>query len=221
MKSMDIVLFSMAYPVTSLGPGNRLVLWVAGCDKRCLGCISPEMQTRDAGKPVPVDALLRRILSIDASVNGITISGGEPFDQAPALVELLSALRERRPTWSILVYTGCLIEEIRADTGEKAKLLDYVDILIDGPYRRRIPRRHPLTGSGNQRVHYLSELGRSLKHKMDAFPPQQVNLGLGARSLDMIIGITETDTRATLCEAFEAQSHVPLVRRRERRRPRS
>jgi anaerobic ribonucleoside-triphosphate reductase activating protein len=218
---MDIVLFSMAYPVTALGPGSRVVLWVSGCDKRCRGCISPEMQPRDAGKAVPVDVLLRRILELDTLVDGITISGGEPFDQAPALAELLSALRTDRPAWNVLIYTGYLIEEIKEDGSGWAKLLDCADILIDGPYRRRIPREHPLTGSGNQRVHYLTERGQSLKPRVDATPAEHVNLGLGAGSLDMIIGVTETTTRDEVCETFHAEPHTRRVRRRERRRPRT
>jgi len=220
MNSMDIVLFSMAYPVTSLGPGNRLVLWVAGCDKRCRGCISPEMQPRGAGKPVPAEVLLSRILDLGVSVDGVTISGGEPFDQADALIELLSALRGRRPAWNVLMYTGYLIEEIQADAGPRTKLLNYADILIDGPYRRRVPRKHPLTGSGNQRVHYLTELGQSLKAQVDAFPAEKVNLGLGTGSLDMIIGVTETSTRDEVCEAFLAETRGRRVRQRERRRSR-
>jgi len=215
---MDIVLFSMAYPVTALGPGSRIVLWVSGCDKRCRGCISPEMQPRDAGRPVPVDVLLRRILDLDTYLDGITISGGEPFDQAPALAELLSALHTERPAWSVLIYTGYLIEEIKEDGSGRAKLLDCADILIDGPYRRRIPREHPLTGSGNQRVHYLTERGRSLKLQVDATPAEQVNLGLGAGSLDMIIGVTETTTRDEVCETFHAEPHTRHVRHRQRGR---
>ncbi len=43
-------LFSLAWPVTSLGPGRRVVLWVAGCRKRCPGCISPEMQDPANGR---------------------------------------------------------------------------------------------------------------------------------------------------------------------------
>jgi anaerobic ribonucleoside-triphosphate reductase activating protein len=213
---MDIVLFSMAYPVTSLGPGSRVVLWVSGCAKRCMGCISPEMQPRNAGKAVPVDVLLRRIL--DLHVDGITISGGEPFDQAPALAELLSALRAARPAWDVLIYTGYLIEEIKADVSGRAKMLDCADILIDGPYRKRIPRKHPLTGSGNQRVHYLTERGRFLKPQLDAMPAEQINLGLGTGSLDMIIGVAETSTRDEVCKTFHAQPHAPRVRRRERGR---
>ena len=212
---MDIVLFSMAYPVTSLGPGNRLVLWVAGCDKRCRGCISPEMQPREAGKPVPADVLLRRILDLGTSVEGVTISGGEPFDQADALVELLSALRKERPDWNVLIYTGYLIEDIQADRGGKARLLPYADILIDGPYRKRVPREHPLTGSGNQRVHCLTQCGQSMRPQLDAFPAEKVNLGLGAGSLDMIIGVAETGTRDEICEAFKAEPRRRRVRRRE------
>ena len=55
---MKIVAHSLAYPVTSLGPGRRVVLWVAGCSRRCPGCISPELLTSDAGQEVAVERVL-------------------------------------------------------------------------------------------------------------------------------------------------------------------
>ncbi len=204
---MDILLFSMAYPVTSLGPGNRLVLWLAGCERNCPGCISPEMQPKDAGKAIPTDVLYRHVMKIDIPINGITISGGEPFDQAASLAELLKAVRKARSAWNAIVYTGYRLSELRKGPAPNKELLDCIDVLIDGPYRRKIPRVHPLTGSGNQEVHCLTQQGRAMKPALDAFPAQQANLGLGVRGLDMIIGVTETDTRATLCDAFSAEPH--------------
>ena len=34
------------YPVTSLGPGKRLCIWVSGCNARCEGCANPELWTQ-------------------------------------------------------------------------------------------------------------------------------------------------------------------------------
>ncbi len=192
-------LFALAWPVTALGPGVRAVLWVAGCPRDCPGCISPEMQPDDAGEDVPVSVLAARLERIAAPLDGVTISGGEPFDQPEALADLLDRLRAMRPDWNVLVYTGYLIEELRADP-VRAVLLEHIDILADGPYRQEIPRTHPLTGSGNQRVHYLSPRGAALRETVESLQSGAMNLGLSRSGLtDMIIGVTDAQKRADAC----------------------
>jgi anaerobic ribonucleoside-triphosphate reductase activating protein len=201
-------LFALAWPVTALGPGNRAVLWVAGCPRDCPGCISPEMQPQDAGEDLPVSALAARLERIAAPLEGITISGGEPFDQAKALADLLDRLRVIRPDWNVLVYTGYVIEELRADTG-RAALLDFVDILADGPYRQELPRNHPLTGSVNQRVHYLTPRGAALRDAVEALESGAMNLGLSrSGDTDMIIGVTDARKRADACRELTAPPPV-------------
>jgi anaerobic ribonucleoside-triphosphate reductase activating protein len=135
----------------------------------------------------------------------VTISGGEPFDQAEALAAFLHALRAQRPAWTILLYSGYTIEEIRGDAVRPA-LLGAIDVLIDGPYRHDIPRIHPLTGSGNQRVHCLTPAGEAMRAAMNACRADGVNLGVGRGALDMVIGVTESATRAAVCEAFGAET---------------
>lgn len=196
MTSLQV--FSIAWPVTALGPGNRLALWLAGCGRDCPGCISPEMQPRDAGRPVGVDTLADRILRIPLTLAGITVSGGEPFDQAAALAALLDRLTGACPDWSVIVFTGNLLEELRARK-DAAELLARVDILVDGPYHQDIPRNHPLAGSGNQRVHYLTERGTALRGEVEALPVGGMNYGLsGNGNVDMIIGVTSEAQRAPI-----------------------
>lgn len=202
---MDIRIYSVAYPVTALGPGQRVVLWVAGCRRGCAGCISPEMQPVDAGKAVPAERLAAHVLQIYTPVEGLTISGGEPFDQSEALATFICTLRTQRPEWNVIAYSGYTMEEIRSDT-RRAMLLDAIDVLIDGPYRREIPRVHPLTGSGNQRVHCLTLAGEAMRDPMAACRAEGVNIGVGRGALDMVIGVTESATRAAICEAFEAET---------------
>lgn len=203
MTPMTLNLYSLAHPVTALGPGTRVVLWVAGCDKRCADCISPEMQDPAAGTPVPVDVLLRRLLRLEPELDGITVSGGEPFDQAPALMELFTSLRAERPGWSIMVYSGYAIEEIQADPAGRARLLEQVDILIDGRFERDVPPNQAFMGSGNQRVHYLTVRGKTLRAAMESAPMQQMNFGVGGGAFDMLIGVTSAETRRDVCEALD------------------
>ena len=212
-------LFALAWPVTALGPGDRAVLWVAGCPRDCPGCISPEMQPNDAGEDVPAATLAARLERIATPLDGVTISGGEPFDQAEALSGLLDRLRASRPDWTVLVYTGYLIEELRADPG-RAGLLGFIDMLADGPYRQEIPRSHPLTGSGNQRVHYLTPRGAALREAVEALEPGTMNLGLSRSGhTDMLIGVTDAQKRADACRELTAPppEHDPARRKDDSR----
>lgn len=148
----------MLSPVHSLGPGERVGLWLQGCARDCPGCISPEL--RPAAGPETEEGLLADILLRTASLGkcpGLTVSGGEPFLQARALLRLLGLVRGGFE--DILVYTGYTLEELRrgacGPAGEKC--LEQIDVLIDGPYVRE--RNRPdcvLRGSDNQIIHYLN-----------------------------------------------------------------
>ena len=192
----SINLYSLAWPVTSLGPGSRVVLWVAGCKKRCPGCISPEMQDPASGRPVPVDMLARRLLRLDEGLTGVTISGGEPFDQAEELADLLDRVRAQRPNWSVIIYTGYVLATVRRKPPAR-RLLELADVVIDGPYRRDVPQLHPLAGSGNQRIRLVSARGREMWPQLEACPPQPANFGLGPGLVNMIIGVPRSRGSAT------------------------
>jgi anaerobic ribonucleoside-triphosphate reductase activating protein len=90
-----------------------------------------------------------------SEVKAITISGGEPFEQAEELACLLSAAREAG--LHRLVYTGFTYEELR-DIDDKAvrKSLLLTDMLIDGAYQQNNVPKEPWTGSGNQRIIILN-----------------------------------------------------------------
>ena len=188
----------LAYPVTALGPGKRLALWVAGCPLRCPDCITPELQPAGAGKPIPVARLAAHILGLPMQLQGITLTGGEPFAQAEALAELWLRLAEARPEWDLLVFSGHRLEELRARDGSSAALLACADILIDGPYHRTRPISHPLRASANQRIHYLSERGRLLQAACENGNPNAANIGIGRRNERWLIGILDRERRQRL-----------------------
>lgn len=149
-----------ARKVSVLGPGIRYVVWVQGCMKRCPGCVSPEAQPLEGGTELAVDALAEEILSVEG-IEGITISGGEPFLQAGALVRLIDAIRSRRDL-GVIVYTGCLLEELQTDRPAGAKeLLSRIDLLIDGPYVDELNDDGALRGSSNQRAIPLTDRYRA------------------------------------------------------------
>ncbi len=140
--------------VTTLGPGQRLAVWVNGCGRRCRGCVSPRLQRRAPENECDVDAYFA---DFDLTApDGVTISGGEPFDQASELLRALRLFRSHGIE-DILVYTGYTIEELRerGDSDTTAALAETA-VLIDGPYlAERDLGCGNLAGSENQRIHYL------------------------------------------------------------------
>ncbi len=196
MKKINI--YGIAYPVTALGPGSRVVLWVCGCKKRCPACISPEMQNYAPKNDLEVQILAHHLLRLKLPLDGLTISGGEPFDQALALSELLTALARERSSWNTIIYSGYKLSELRAGKAGETELLNHIDVLIDGSYRERIPSKHPLTGSGNQVIHFLTKRGKNLEAQIEALPPNHSNLGMGTDHRHMLIGILNPAARKTI-----------------------
>jgi anaerobic ribonucleoside-triphosphate reductase activating protein len=88
-----ISLSKLHFPITALGPGRRIGIWFQGCSIRCAGCMSRDTWafTRDGE---PVETVLKRMEPWFAEADGITISGGEPFDQADGLLALLAGFRK-------------------------------------------------------------------------------------------------------------------------------
>lgn len=136
-------------------------------------------------------------------LDGITISGGEPFEQVVPLAELLGGISEHKPDWSILVYSGFRLSEISKDSEENNKCITFIDVLIDGGYQMDLSSKHPLTGSGNQKIHYLTNRGRTTKLQIDSIAHNKVNLGIASGQEHMIIGVFKPEMRRIIHESFE------------------
>ena len=208
------------FPVTVLGPGSRLGIWVQGCQLACRGCMSRDTWDRSGGTVMTVDKLVamwQRASS--AGADGITISGGEPLDQAPALAELLRRVRTAGPPVEasqakrsphepdILVYTGYELAEAR-DRGPS--VLALADAVISGRYEAGKPTRLIWRGSANQQLVPLTELGRSryLPYLLaePARPAVQVGLGGGGY---WIIGVPRRGDLARLEKALRRRGLTP------------
>lgn len=207
---MQLNLFRIAYPVTSLGPGKRVVIWVAGCRKRCPGCISPEIQDPSAGKLIDTAVLANHLLNLSHDLAGITISGGEPFDQGEALAELLGVLKQMRPGWSVIVYTGYCLNTVRKKD-ECRSLLDVVDIVIDGPFKQAIPSQHPLAGSGNQSVNFLSDDSKGMQTAVDESINNAISYGCSGDEINMIIGVMDIKHRLKIHEEMHLAKRTKTI----------
>jgi len=133
------------------GPGFRYVLFVQGCSHHCKGCHNPESWATDAGDVMTVDEVFAEIKA-NPNLSGVTLSGGEPFEQVPAMVELAKLVKAEG--LHLMSYSGYTLEELQ-DRHDAAtnELLDMLDMLVDGEY---IEEQRNLTliyrGSENQRV---------------------------------------------------------------------
>lgn len=150
----------ICYPVHVLGPGKRIGIWVAGCEKRCPGCMSPELQTTDGCGNVSVSKVIAQLQQINEPVDGITISGGEPFLQAEELCELVEYL-DTNITQDIIIYSGYRIEELRSKNSSHIEsILSHIAVLIDGEYRDDLNDGIGIRGSRNQQIHIFRKVPR-------------------------------------------------------------
>ena len=147
-------------PITVLGPGTRVVLWVQGCTVGCIGCASTDTWAAEGGFAWGIRDLADELLDTAARIGatGITVSGGEPFQQADALAELLAIMRAEWPNGEpdVLIFSGYAG---RAAKRRSATLWSAADIIVAGPYRANRRSAHPLLGSDNQTIEILTTLG--------------------------------------------------------------
>lgn len=152
---MDVNLARVHYPVTVLGPGRRVGVWFQGCTIGCAGCMSRDTWDAAAGERIAVGDLCDLMLAAraDEGLDGVTISGGEPFQQPEALLALCAELRLRWPVADVLVYSGYSFRRLQE---RHADVLNLVDAVIAEPFVAGRPTERPWRGSGNQTLHVLS-----------------------------------------------------------------
>ena len=153
---MRIGISRVHFPVTTLGPGRRLGIWFQGCSIRCHGCISADTWATGTSQ-LELGELLGRMESWVAEAEGITISGGEPFDQPEALKALLCGIRKRTSV-DVLVYSGYPFERLADQLSDFDNL---IDALMTDPFVLSASQTLPIRGSDNQRLHRLTDLGRA------------------------------------------------------------
>lgn len=124
------------------GDGARYVVFVQGCSHHCSGCQNPETWDFDGGTEMTVEEIAadfkkRRLL------DGITLSGGDPFFQQKACVELLKLL----PGVNVWIYTGFEYDEIK-----NTELAKMADVLVTGLFVQELACDGKMYGSSNQKI---------------------------------------------------------------------
>ena len=150
--NQHIHLFRLYHDSTVDGFGRRSVVQVAGCSIRCANCYVPETHFRENGRLTSIDEIIAEIDEHQTRHDGVTVLGGEPFDQAESLETLVQKLKAKN--YHVCLYTGYTLENLLA-RDEKCvnRILEAIDLLIDGAFDRNLTRNAgEYRGSSNQRL---------------------------------------------------------------------
>lgn len=136
------------------GPGIRYVIWTQGCSIKCKGCWNKETWSFKENNLKSTSELYNDILKVK-KLEGITILGGEAFDQYDELLNLVKKIR--RTELSIILYTGYSIKELK--NSNKTDIFNLIDVLITGRYEedKRNINSGGLVGSYNQEIFFYSK----------------------------------------------------------------
>ena len=161
---MDIRLAGLEADSVSNGSGFRAVVYVQGCLHACPGCQNPQTHDLNGGVLTTTDNVIQALNKMVTNLTkGITLSGGEPFLQTDACVEIANYYRSRKASsiyprdqhFDIWTYTGFVYEDLIKDP-YFVKLLKVTDYLVDGPYIQKLRDINlQFRGSSNQRILHL------------------------------------------------------------------
>ncbi len=131
------------------GPGFRYTVFTQGCPHHCPGCHNPQTHDFEGGKDMDTADIVRKFLD-NPLLDGITLSGGEPFCQCAACAELARAAK--KAGLNVWAYSGYTFEQLM-EKPEARELLETADVLVDGPFilAQRTLDAH-WRGSKNQRL---------------------------------------------------------------------
>lgn len=173
------------------GPGNRMVIFFQGCDKNCQGCFNPDTHSFETtGLYSPADIFKKYPPS---NIEGITISGGEPFLQPDGLLKLLKTAKENF-NLSTVVYTGFAYKGLKQKP-ECLPCLKFIDVLIDGSYEETKKEPSLLArGSTNQRLCFLS----SRYKREDFYMPGKIEVIIGKDGMITNTGFGKIDIKQAM-----------------------
>lgn len=172
-----------------LGPGRRFVLWVQGCQKRCYKCINPEGQDRNGGYIVSVKSLFDDICG-QKGIQGVTISGGEPFLQFPSIFKLVMLIREYT-NLDIMLYSGYTYQEICSRFPEPLirSFFEQIDIFVDGQYFDELNDDQMYRGSSNQRFYFFTDKYKAFQEQIEGKKNRRIEFELTEESEVFLVGI--------------------------------
>ena len=135
------------------GKGLRKVFFSQGCSHHCEGCFNQHTWEFAGGRMFDMDELIQKVKD-EPFLDGVTFSGGDPFQQADKFAYLAKKLHEANI--NIWAYTGYTFEELMklAQTNPHIKqMINNVDVIVDGRFMKdKMSENLKYCGSSNQRV---------------------------------------------------------------------
>lgn len=180
------------------GPGRRAVIWVQGCSLGCANCWNKLSHSTAGGHEIKIQVLVDWLKSLwfAGAISGLTISGGEPMEQAAELFTFLEGVRSGLPSLSIGLFSGYAERELvlgqfrvdsslsHAQRGELwQRIRRHLDFAVLGRYNRQQPFDRPLVTSRNQQLLLLSD-----RHPEGDFTAQSVEITIGAEGMTQVTG---------------------------------
>lgn len=150
--SFSIWLYRLYHDSVVDGPGRRSVVQLSGCSIRCTGCYVPQTHERGNGVRTSIGSIVRDIVANRERHDGVTIIGGEPFDQSGEVAELIA--RVKQYGLHVTVYSGYTLEDLISRKQPSVDyILTHIDLLIDGPFMTELSdKAGEYRGSRNQRL---------------------------------------------------------------------
>lgn len=146
---MKIRIFGIANDSIVDGPGLRLTVFTQGCPHGCPGCHNPQSHDFAGGREMDTEEILK-MMRENPLLDGVTLSGGEPFCQSEACLEIAKAAHAAG--LNVWGYSGYTFEQLLKKS-ECAPLLAELDVLVDGPFvQAKRSLECPWRGSTNQRL---------------------------------------------------------------------
>ena len=187
------------------GPGLRSVVYFQGCSLNCAGCWNPATH-KFQGNEISATSVTRQFEGAmgSAALEGVTLSGGEPMQQAMAVAEIIKGIRESVPGASFGMFTGYTEAELdaggyvtRRNTTEEHRrdlwqcIRRQLDFAIMGRYERTQASGQPLRTSSNQRLHLFSS-----RYSEADFDLQLVEVDIGSDGRSVVTGFPILGTPA-------------------------
>jgi anaerobic ribonucleoside-triphosphate reductase activating protein len=188
------------------GPGRRAVIWVQGCSLACPGCWNPDTHSAHGGRDFELAEILEWIQPLwsASAISGLTVSGGEPLEQAAALETLVTELRKEIPGLSVGLFSGYTERELarghfksgdlRATQRAKSwqNIRTCLDFAVLGRFNKGLPSSLPLVSSSNQELVLISS-----RYTIEEFGDQSVEITIDANGLTQITGFPVVPGSAT------------------------
>ena len=139
------------------GEGTRLVIFFSGCSHHCKGCHNEHIWNKECGIEMSIEEILEYIKNNMPIINGVTLSGGEPFEQAKDAAML--ACNVKTLGLNVWTYTGYTYEQLRIiDSLDIKVLLKSTDVLVDGRFIEELKDDTlKYRGSSNQSILKLKD----------------------------------------------------------------